>query len=104
MNKNRRNDLTKLQDRIIAIKEAYDALREELVSIHEDLGNVKEAEQEAFDNMPEGLQQGERGQDMEAAISAMESAESMIEDLTMALETDLDDIVSSIDEAKGSQD
>lgn len=35
---------------------------------------MAEEEREKFDNMPEGLQQGERGQDMETAADALESA------------------------------
>ena len=51
--------------------------------------SVKSEEQDAFDNMPEGFQQGERGQAMEAAISAMDDVES-----------DLDNAISNIETAK----
>lgn len=39
-----------------------------------ELEAVKEEEQEAFDNMPESLQGGEKGQAMEAAIEALEES------------------------------
>jgi Fe2+ or Zn2+ uptake regulation protein len=45
-----------------------------------------EAEQEAFDNMPEGLQQSERGETMESALSVMGDASSVIEDVESTLE------------------
>lgn len=35
---------------------------------------VRDEEQDAFDNMPEGLQSGEKGQKMESAVSRMEDA------------------------------
>lgn len=41
--------------------------------------SVRDEEQDAFDNMPEGLQSGERGERMEAAISQMDDAISEIE-------------------------
>ena len=38
------------------------------------LESVRDDEQSAFDNMPEGLQQGERGQAMEESITDLEGA------------------------------
>ena len=60
MNKDRR-------DRIAKIKEALEDLRGQI----EDL---QTEEQEAFDNMPESLQQSERGQASEAAADALHGA------------------------------
>lgn len=55
--------------------------RKELRSIITEIENVKSRldsvlndEQDAFDNLPEGLQCSMRGEDMEEAIDAMESA------------------------------
>lgn len=45
------------------------ALLEEALSIIE---TCRDEEQEAFDNMPEGLQQSERGEKAEAACSALD--------------------------------
>jgi hypothetical protein len=41
---------------------------------------MSDEEREKFDNMPEGLQQGERGQSIEEAADALESAVSSIEE------------------------
>lgn len=60
MNKSRR-------DQIAKIKEALEELRGKI----EDL---QSEEQDAFDSMPESLQQGERGQASEAAAEALQSA------------------------------
>lgn len=40
--------------------------------IKSDLEGIRDDEQEAYDNLPESLQNGERGEQMQAAISAME--------------------------------
>ena len=52
-----------------------------------ELESIKDEEQEAFDNFPEGLQVSERGEAMENAISEMESAISSIEDANTSIET-----------------
>ena len=50
------------------------------------LETVKDEEQEAYDNLPEGLQQADRGQASEQAISALEDAISSLEDAVGSLE------------------
>jgi hypothetical protein len=57
-----------------------------------ELETIRDDEQEAFDNMPESLQQGERGQAAEAAVNALQEAIDMldgfsVEELTGHLET-----------------
>lgn len=73
MNKDRR-------DRIAKIKEALEDLRGQI----EDL---QLEEQEAFDNMPESLQQSERGQASEAAADALQSAYDAADEAITNLET-----------------
>lgn len=75
MNKDRRKRLTSIAEQIsVLIDMAQEVLDEE---------------QEAFDNMPESLQQGERGEAMQDAVEAiggliegMEQAKDSIEELT----------------------
>lgn len=71
--------------------------RNEIKSIIEDLGALKERieavgqdEQEAYDNLPEGIQDSERGQNMEQAISDLEDAASNIEDIVDTLQDIVD--------------
>jgi hypothetical protein len=64
----------------------------DLDELQNELETIRDDEQEVFDNMPESLQQGERGQASEAAISALQEAIDMldgfsIEELTGHLET-----------------
>ena len=51
-----------------------DELKNQAAAIHEHLDGIHNEEQEAYDNMPEGLQQGEKGADSEAALSSIEAA------------------------------
>lgn len=58
----------------------------------EDLGAIKDEEQEALDNMPESLQEAERGQAMQEYIDTMDSVLDSLTDL------DLDDLYGQIEE------
>ena len=67
MNKARRNRIAEVQSQLEALKQEIDSILEE--------------EQEAYDNMPESLQNGERGEAMQEAIDALESAVGSCEEL-----------------------
>lgn len=67
MNRDRRRAIMDIIDRTNALKEAIDAILTD--------------EQEAFDNLPESLQESERGQAMQEAIDALESAVQACEEL-----------------------
>ena len=88
MNKVRRKDLAK----IVAKLEALDALRAE---IQEDLETVLDEEQEALDNMPESFQDGEKGQQMQEYIDAMEDVMSELENL------DVENLMDQLNEIIG---
>lgn len=59
-----------------------------------ELEGIRDEEQDAYDNMPEGLQQSERGQASEQAISELEDAISTLQDW------DVDTIISSLETAQ----
>lgn len=54
-------------------------LAERLSAIRSELETVAEAEREAFDNLPEGLQQGEKGERMSEAADALDSVVADLE-------------------------
>lgn len=65
----------------------FDTIREkisELETLIEDAKNIAESvrdeEQEALDNMPESLQQGERGEAMQEAIEQLDALVDALED------------------------
>jgi vacuolar-type H+-ATPase subunit I/STV1 len=76
MNNARRKQINELIDRI-------DELQSQLES-------VRDEEQEYFDNMPENLQQGDKGQSAEQAASDLGSAhDSLVESLEYLRNMDL---------------
>ncbi|MDH4602309.1 hypothetical protein [Pseudomonas syringae] len=54
--------------------------------LRERIEQLQEEEQEGFDNLPEGLQQGERGQAMEQAAEQMGTALDSIDEAVQARE------------------
>lgn len=76
MNKQRRERINKL------IKKAYDLGCE--------IEEVLNEEQDSFDNMPESLQNGERGETMQEAISSLEEAQSCIDECKSYLESSIE--------------
>lgn len=81
---------------------AIELWREAAGDVASQIQDISNDEQEAFDNLPESLQQGEKGMDMESAISALENALSELQDNEPDWDNwSSDDIVRSLDEAKG---
>jgi len=87
MNDTRRKELAEIRSRI-------ELALGELGNAKDELEGVINAEHEAFDNMPEGLQQADRGQAMEEGINTLDDASSNLDDAINALE----DIMGQIDE------
>lgn len=63
-----------------AIKERLTILMGEASSLGDELAELRDEEQEYFDNMPEGLQGGDKGEKAQAAIDAMENVTGLLED------------------------
>lgn len=78
MNQERRKQLTALRDRM-------SDLQSQVTTLAEDLQEVCNEEQAYLDNMPESLQDGEKGEKAQSAIDLMEN---LISELTSF--TDLD--------------
>ena len=78
MNKIRRKDLER------AIKMLEDA--------RDIIDTCKNEEQEAFDNLPEGFQQSDRGEAMEAAVSEMDDAIDEIDRIIDSIQYDVIDV------------
>ena len=67
MNATRRKFLANILDRLSSIKAEIDEL--------------KDLEQEAFDNLPEGIQGSERGEKIQSNVEIMDDAVNSIDDL-----------------------
>lgn len=63
-----------------------EALRAEVNDLLSKLEAIQEEEQGAFDNMPESLQSSERGEKAQAALDAIDSAVSSLNDAETSLQ------------------
>lgn len=61
-------------------RKALDTLYQKIEALSQELNEVLDAEQEAYDNLPESLQESERGEAMYEAIDNIESALSSLEE------------------------
>ena len=66
MNKERRKSIERIVDK--------------LNEIQADLAWVRNDEEEAYDNLPEGIQSNERGDSMQEAIDAMDDADGSLQE------------------------
>jgi chromosome segregation ATPase len=91
MNQDRRAKIEKLIDQVQTA--AFD-MRE----FYNELTSLQEEEQEAFDNLPEGLQQAERGQQMEAIACALDDALSSLDSAINDVESAASDVESALEQ------
>lgn len=71
MNKDRRKEIAEIIDDLAGLRGRIEELQEE--------------EQGAFENLPEGIQNSERGEAMEAAATALGNACDELDNVTAAL-------------------
>jgi len=90
MNKARRKAISKILSEIegLDINDKFEDLRSELETI-------KDEEEEAYNNLPESMQNGDKGEAMQAAIDSLDNAIQALSDIDEALTT----LTGSLDEA-----
>lgn len=81
MNANRRKQIGKCFKRL----EEIEGMIGEVLEM---IADVKDEEEEAYDNLPESLQESGRGQAMYDAIDALDSAYEALEDFDISSVTD----------------
>jgi hypothetical protein len=81
MNQKRRESIAQLAERV---QELINEVESSCLDI--EMEEIKEQEQEAFDAMPESLQNSERGEKSATAIEALEEAIETFNTIAVALE------------------
>lgn len=76
MNKARRKELSKVVSELNIIKD-----KDALYDCINTLENIRDDEQDYYDNIPENLQYSQRAEDSEAAIDNMEEALELLNEL-----------------------
>lgn len=92
MNNARRKSLKSLIKQLNDLAEGFEALKNDSEEICYAIEEIRDEEQDSFDNLPEGIQESSRGERMEEVIDTLDEAISNLEYL------DIDDIISYINE------
>ena len=61
-------------------RKRLEKLSNQLSDIHDELEALKDEEQEAYDNMPESFQSGNKGEQSQAVIDSLDSASQSVEE------------------------
>lgn len=105
MNKARRKEITKLQERLNDVIEKvreWSDVYEEICNIRDTIETLKDEEEDGYNNLTEALQQTERGQAMQEAAQELDSAHSTISSVADGVE--LDTLISELEEVFGNLD
>ena len=102
MNKARRAQINAAIDQLEALKSSLEQIKVEATQTAELLESITDEEQEAFDNMPESLQNSDKGQTAQEGLDGLDTAKTDLAAFIDSLaDVDLDDLVSTLDNAKG---
>lgn len=109
MNKVRRTNLSTLSNTLDEIAAKLDgeteinweAIKGEIDDAKSQLDDLKDEEQDYYDNMPSGLQSGDKGDSATSAIDEMESGLNDLGDAVDACDTqNADEVINSLEEAR----
>lgn len=112
MNNQRRKEIKAVEKRINTLLTEYQKAKSDLemfVNVKEeyddaktDLETLMDEEQCAYDNMPEGLQESDRGYQMQECIDALSEYIDWLTDIVDRMD-DLEALTNSIDKAKWNE-
>lgn len=84
MNAKRRKAIEKLIEKFESLKstlsEAIEPITNDIGDAKSELTQVRDDEQEAFDNLSDRAQQNDRGQEIEAAVASLNEADDKLEE------------------------
>lgn len=67
-------------------RKQIESIVESIQGIKSDVDTTKDEEQEYLDNLPENMQQGEKGETAQAAVDALDAAINSLDDAISSLE------------------
>lgn len=101
MNSDRRKILEGIKTKFTTICETLRSVGNEFDDLKNDLETVRDEEQDYFDAMPVGFQEGEKGERATSAVDAMQEAITLLEGVIENIESnDETEFFNNIDIAK----
>lgn len=103
MNKARRTEIAKVITSIEELKASAATLAGQLSDIKDSIEQIRDDEQEYYDNMPDNMRDGDKGEAAQSAVNALEEAMSGVETMIAELdESKFSDIIGDLDESTAS--
>ena len=96
MNKARRKELTAIQRDFGEVADAIADLESKISDLADRIESVKDEENDAYESMPENLQDSDKGSVMMEAVSQMEEAVDRLRELCGAMDTGMLDEASDL--------
>jgi chromosome segregation ATPase len=100
VNKDRRKSIEAIADQLSKIEDILNQHSIDFGSLQSEIEGLKDEEQEYYDNMPESLQGGDKGQAAEEAVGYLESAYDKLGEINDAFEK-LGEVVEELRNAAG---
>ena len=100
MNKERRQQITNVISGLEELAKTVEAMQTIAENLTEDIENIRTGEEDYYEDMPESLQGGGKGEAAQAAINALGQSLDLSDAVTTLMEA-INDTVSSLEEAKG---
>ncbi len=102
MNNERRKRIYDIRNQIELLSATTTTLRAQMEAIQEAIESVRDDEQEAYDNLPESLQEGDKGSAMQAAIEQLDDGHQALSDIMEAFER-FDEVSDNLDSAASGE-
>jgi len=102
MNNPRRKSLGKVKAKFEGVCTEIEELSEKIEGLKEEIECLKDEEESAYDNLPESLQESEKGESMQTAMEYMENAMYSVDAIVDSLQSatqDFEELYSAIDDA-----
>lgn len=100
MNNARRKKLNAIYKRVDDLNGLLSNVKHLADELRNELQDEYDGEEESHGNLPESLQEGERGQAMQEAMGAMQTALDALEEVANV--TDLDEAMEALDNAQAA--
>jgi chromosome segregation ATPase len=81
MNRETRKQLKQLNEKLTEIETDFELLKEKVDEIRSDVESIRDEEQDKYDNMPESIQQGEKGDTMQEGIDSLDDLYNELDSL-----------------------
>lgn len=100
MNKDRRKEIDALVEQLIPLQNKWEEIRSACDDLKSQVETIRDAEQEYYENMPENVQGGEKGEAAAEAVSRLDEAITALE-VVDGWDDSVQEAITALGDAKG---